>query len=65
MLYKRPVFDINEANIGMNARLIFIKTDLLCTANALPHGSIKKEPCSEWITEKPFLTPHKPYAVKV
>jgi hypothetical protein len=35
------------------------------TANASVHGSIKKEPYSEWITEKPFLTPHKPYAVKI
>jgi transposase len=30
------------------------------TANALPHGVTKKEPCSEHIIERPYLTPYKP-----
>ncbi|MFC4875076.1 IS21 family transposase [Negadavirga shengliensis] len=30
------------------------------TANALPHGVTKKEPCSEHIIERPYLTPYRP-----
>lgn len=30
------------------------------TANALPHGVTKKEPCSELILEQPYLTPYSP-----
>ena len=30
------------------------------TANVLPHGVTKKEPYSELIIEKPYLTPYKP-----
>lgn len=30
------------------------------TANALPHAVTKKEPCSELVLERPYLTPYSP-----
>lgn len=35
------------------------------TANMLPHAVTKKEPCSEWHIEQPFLKPYRPCPVKV
>lgn len=35
------------------------------TANALPHSFTRKEPCSEWLIEQPFLQPYRCYPVKI
>lgn len=55
-LYNRTYHNIqtlNEEAMGWLGR----------TANALPHGTSQKEPCTELNIERPFLQPHSPYAV--